>query len=194
MQRMKMAMQCLVALAIFGGIVCVFWPTVNRTQLPQRRVCQSHLKQIALACKQYLQDYDERMPMISTGEQGWADSIQPYLKSWQVFQCPMEKEPPKPLSSDYFLNARVEGAPRNKIPFGGQTILLGEGVDNGATNSHFSELPLDWKTDNPSPAKRHLDGANYAFVDGHVKWLKPEKVSVQTPQESRSPIATFAVR
>jgi prepilin-type processing-associated H-X9-DG protein len=24
--------------------------------------------------------------------------------------------------------------------------------------------------------KRHLDGANYAFVDGHVKWLKEEKI------------------
>ena len=25
--------------------------------------------------------------------------------------------------------------------------------------------------------RRHLEGANYAFVDGHVKWLMPEKIT-----------------
>jgi prepilin-type N-terminal cleavage/methylation domain-containing protein/prepilin-type processing-associated H-X9-DG protein len=28
---------------------------------------------------------------------------------------------------------------------------------------------------------RHLEGANYAFADGHVKWLKPEKLTFDKP-------------
>jgi prepilin-type processing-associated H-X9-DG protein len=29
--------------------------------------------------------------------------------------------------------------------------------------------------------KKHLDGMNFAFVDGHVKWLKPEKMTYDNP-------------
>ena len=28
----------------------------------------------------------------------------------------------------------------------------------------------------PTAAVRHLEGANYAFTDGHVKFYKPEKI------------------
>ena len=28
------------------------------------------------------------------------------------------------------------------------------------------------RTDLSNPAERHLEGANYSFADGHVKWLK----------------------
>jgi prepilin-type processing-associated H-X9-DG protein/prepilin-type N-terminal cleavage/methylation domain-containing protein len=37
-------------------------------------------------------------------------------------------------------------------------------------------------TTNQHPANsalRHLDGANYAFCDGHVKWLKPDQVTIR---------------
>ncbi len=30
---------------------------------------------------------------------------------------------------------------------------------------------------NGGSAIRHLEGANYAFADGHVKWYKPTKIS-----------------
>ncbi|HEX8465042.1 MAG TPA: H-X9-DG-CTERM domain-containing protein, partial [Abditibacterium sp.] len=141
------------------------------------------------------QDYNERLPLISAGKQGWAEEVQPYLKSWQLFQCPAAEkrlDEKGQLSSDYFINARVSGLNESKIPFRGQTLLLGDGIDNGATTSHFSELPLDWKTDDHSPARRHLDGANYAFADGHVKWLKPDQISDQPPNSEVK--STFALR
>jgi prepilin-type processing-associated H-X9-DG protein len=194
MQRKKMAIRFLVALVLFGGIAMILWPVFDRARAPRHWSCQSNLKQIALGYAQYVQDYDECLPLISTGSQGWANSLQPYIKSHQIFQCPSVNNATDKVSSDYFLNARVAGAYLNKIPFVGQTILLGEGVDNGALNAHFSELPLDWKTDEKSPARRHLDGANYAFVDGHVKWFEPNKISVQSPSKARNSTPTFAVR
>ncbi|HEX8463057.1 MAG TPA: H-X9-DG-CTERM domain-containing protein [Abditibacterium sp.] len=33
----------------------------------------------------------------------------------------------------------------------------------------------------PPAAQRHQDGANYLFGDGHVKWFRPEQLSI-TPQ------------
>jgi prepilin-type processing-associated H-X9-DG protein len=33
----------------------------------------------------------------------------------------------------------------------------------------------------PQPTQpRHFDGANYAFLDGHAKWLRPESVRAFT--------------
>ncbi len=51
--------------------------------------------------------------------------------------------------------------------------------------------------DNTSPTatgrggKRHLDGANFAFADGHAKWLRPEKVSNNATSVGG---ATFQIR
>ncbi len=49
--------------------------------------CQSNLKQIGLGLIQYTQDYDERYPLATSkgSEYGWAQEIQPYLKSLQIF-------------------------------------------------------------------------------------------------------------
>jgi prepilin-type processing-associated H-X9-DG protein len=33
---------------------------------------------------------------------------------------------------------------------------------------------------NMESAQRHNEGANYAFVDGHVKWLKPDALCPTT--------------
>ncbi len=50
----------------------------------------------------------------------------------------------------------------------GRTTCAGGGAaqSNGRWNPTATDYPL-----------RHLEGANYAFVDGHVKWYKPEKIT-----------------
>ncbi len=76
------------------------------------------MKQIGLGVLQYLQDYDELYAnLFTTGGNtanppvGWADEIQPYLKSTQIFQCPSETTtqnndyPGSPGHADYFMNA-----------------------------------------------------------------------------------------
>jgi prepilin-type N-terminal cleavage/methylation domain-containing protein/prepilin-type processing-associated H-X9-DG protein len=40
-------------------------------------------------------------------------------------------------------------------------------------------------------AKRHLEGSNYAFADGHVKWYRPEKITINAPS---SGTPTFRVK
>ena len=86
--------ELLVVIAIIAILAAILFPVFARARENARRSsCQSNLKQIGLGILQYTQDYDERFPKISTPVAvappwGWADTIQPYLKSTQIFKCP----------------------------------------------------------------------------------------------------------
>jgi prepilin-type processing-associated H-X9-DG protein len=108
-------------------------------------------------------------------------------------------------------NTSIAGTPgRNLSEFEAVslTILLGDGQNTNATS--FSHGGIDAAASVSGPAKpaydnwkpttvdatrteavRHLEGANYAFVDGHVKWLKQSNVTVDATGVGN---ATFRVR
>src|SRR5690606_945997 len=81
----------------------------------RRASCQSNLKQIGLGFKMCSQDYDERMTLVvvtpKTGwnafvtsdatPSGWADALQPYIKSTAILQCPSEEFKSKTGSGDF---------------------------------------------------------------------------------------------
>lgn len=47
---------------------------------------------------------------------------------------------------------------------------------------------LTWEIMSLAPgAFRHHGGANYVMVDGHVKWLKPDQISSQSPSDGIRP-------
>jgi prepilin-type N-terminal cleavage/methylation domain-containing protein/prepilin-type processing-associated H-X9-DG protein len=87
--------ELLVVIAIIAILASILFPVFGRARENARRSsCQSNLKQIGLGVAQYVQDYDERMPF-STLDSGpdngdWMDTIQPYIKSYQVLKCPSD--------------------------------------------------------------------------------------------------------
>lgn len=92
--------ELLVVIAIISILAAILFPVFARARENARRAsCSSNLKQIALGVLQYTQDYDEKFPLYNSNSAanatpsnpyGWADAIQPYLKSTQIFQCPSE--------------------------------------------------------------------------------------------------------
>lgn len=87
-----------------------------------------------------------------------------------------EDDPTQPQFTDYWLNARLAGKRQSELADGKRTIALGEGNDGAdLTNARYQllEIPQRWLKDEKSPLYRHLDGANFAFADGHVKFIRP---------------------
>ena len=151
----------------------------------------------------YSQDHDEKFPPIIFSDKtvGWANSLQPYLETAQIFQCPSEKHerqdsPYLPGFTDYWMNQNVASMKRENLDNVVATILLGDGDgDSPASTASYAinHLPASWLQSSDSPAKRHLDGANYAFVDGHMKWLKPKQITQEMPAKNKD-IYTFRLK
>jgi prepilin-type processing-associated H-X9-DG protein len=133
---------------------------------------------------------------------GWADALQPYIKNTQVYQCPNDSngddaDPTKPNYCDYWYNANFmvfykgkwTGAPESILGSSSQTVIAGDGGNTtGAPTGDArynqcgdgTSLTKFGQRCAPSPvgfatypgAQIHLDGANFAYADGHVKWIR----------------------
>jgi prepilin-type N-terminal cleavage/methylation domain-containing protein len=78
--------ELLVVIAIVAIIAAILFPVFATVRERGRRtVCQSNLKQIALAMQQYVQDNGGIYPPSPIF---WADAPYSYVKDASVFQCP----------------------------------------------------------------------------------------------------------
>ena len=179
--------ELLVVIAIIAILAAILFPAFARARENARRAsCQSNLKQIGLGIQQYTQDYDDHYPVIDAntgvaGNPGWAYAIQPYVKSEQIFKCPSENSPAPTGAdlatravtngfSDYFLNYNMGGVSLSALNSSANTVMNGDGLGNPASANNNVTSP-------PAAGRAvHLEGANYSFADGHVKWLRPEAV------------------
>lgn len=184
--------ELLVVIAIIALLAAILFPVFARARENARRAsCQSNLKQVALGINMYVQDYDGNFPLDGNPDMatpGWAERLQPQLKSVQVFQCPSEtnKQQLPNDYTDYYLNVWLcnhrEGVPEGIIDYPANTIMNGDGNSNKSNyycdgvKGPFAGCGAGSSTGGPfdptSATVRHLEGANYSFVDGHVKWLK----------------------
>jgi prepilin-type N-terminal cleavage/methylation domain-containing protein/prepilin-type processing-associated H-X9-DG protein len=220
--------ELLVTIAIIAILAAILFPVFARARENARRAsCMSNLKQISLGIRMYTQDFDEHVPPIRINDTpdaqnpyGWADAVQPYVKSTQLFQCPSEEhgalhpndavfKGPKPNEAgagytDYWMNGMTSkttaqgygGKSIAEFAYPAQTVMLGDGGGSWTTSnkpSYYSDSRYSTNgavkttyalgscstTSAPHLAVvmddgsgRHLDGTNFAFADGHVKWIK----------------------
>lgn len=95
-QRLKKGftlIELLVVIAIIALLAAILFPVFGRARENARRSsCSSNLRQIGLAILQYVQDNDEVWPRSKTsssdGQSTFRLTMQPYMKSTQVWLCP----------------------------------------------------------------------------------------------------------
>jgi prepilin-type N-terminal cleavage/methylation domain-containing protein/prepilin-type processing-associated H-X9-DG protein len=168
--------ELLVVIAIIAILASILFPVFARARENARRAsCQSNLKQIGLGILQYTQDYDEKMPFPSYGwvsgsdtaagnnPSDWMDVLQPYLKSYQVLQCPSDASTDLPPALDnqatsYVVNVHGQteslaaGPPFSHTNAGSPVVVGSSSIESPATqlmvadNSSTSGSPSNYQT------------------------------------------------
>jgi prepilin-type N-terminal cleavage/methylation domain-containing protein/prepilin-type processing-associated H-X9-DG protein len=171
--------ELLVVIAIIGLLAAILFPVFARARESARRAsCQSNMKQWTMGWMQYSQDYDDRIPYPYLSK---IATVEPYLKSDTVGLCPSGKSGSIKIAgvrnglglNNAFGAVRADGLRKDW-----HTSLF----KWPAEFAWFTESPKDTGAiiENPLTAgyfsTAHFDGANFAYMDGHVKWLPSSKV------------------
>lgn len=164
--------------------------------------CASNLKQIGLSITQYAQDYDEMLPGQDANDgsiaygQGvawtsipaavtWIGQLQPYLKNAEILICPSSKGIVGAGGSvagsmcSYIANGLTWFQSLGTITKPSETILLSDLAQSmswsrGYPGGYYPTYTpgTGWGFGHMWAYSIHSDGANYLWVDGHVKWVK----------------------
>jgi prepilin-type N-terminal cleavage/methylation domain-containing protein/prepilin-type processing-associated H-X9-DG protein len=208
--------ELLVVIAIIAILAAILFPVFARAREKARQSsCQSNLKQISLAAQMYTQDYDEKIIATGYGSLAWADVMAPYVKNQQIFDCPSAQvrmgintgvtpnhywrrnETGVPSSTWYSYGINAWGlttAPRVVGPQGmamasvarpADVILFCDG--DGASPYAIGAAAFSVTDVNGQVAyKRHNEGLNLAYIDGHVKWGKTQDTVTDGPNATTS--------
>jgi prepilin-type N-terminal cleavage/methylation domain-containing protein/prepilin-type processing-associated H-X9-DG protein len=186
--------EVLVVVAIIGILSAIIFPVFSRAREKSRQAtCANNLRQIALATQMYSADnngkypfwfneFRESNPLPSNKPGiGWAVRISPYIKSNAIFQCPTDSVPAsddpdaaliigQPSFCDYGYNLGLSNESESRFGMPTKTIAFQDDLPLPAWSMMHTQ-------DERNPdAMRHSGSANYAFVDGHVKWLPFDSV------------------
>jgi prepilin-type N-terminal cleavage/methylation domain-containing protein/prepilin-type processing-associated H-X9-DG protein len=162
--------ELLIVLSIVCLLASILLTVFTRVRENGRRaVCQANLKQLALGMQQYVQDYDGKFPPSHDFQ---VQLVSTYIKNDKLFHCPSAAPAQSPNERDYdmtgwldefdFKTNKVTGKHESVVADGATTVLFYEiaGYEEEVKCSCFTGKMV----------VSHFNGANYAFVDGHVKW------------------------
>ena len=196
--------ELLVVIAIIGILAAILFPAFIKARgTAQRIACASNLRQIGMAFMQYTQENDERLPHVQRdggGDLGgWIyfgtfrfpdnpptdfypeqGSIWPYVKDAAIYRCPVDDVATRSGNTYAANGCAFEGTTsirtgKTLSAFEAPTrwLLLAEeeNLSSGTASTDDGYLLVTNGISN-----RHLGGSNIAFLDGHVKWYRPDVV------------------
>jgi len=200
--------ELLVVIAIVAILAAILFPVFARARENARKAnCQSNLKQVATAMLAYVQDYDEcflsgrypgtclfghshqdAAPNAINDYYGWANHLQPYVKNTRVFFCPSTQPTTCTSGSEA---ARITdaygynydgccGRSQATVQYPSDQMMFMDMQNSFVIPS--TPTYTNCMNGMGNGLTRHSDGANVAFVDGHVKWYAANKIRGMIPQ------------
>ena len=185
--------ELLVVIAIIAILAAILFPVFARAREKARQAsCQSNEKQIALAILMYAQDYDEGIsinnvfgsPTEAEGNNNhWEFRIQPYTKNFQLVICPNYGE--------WIVRDECRGyhgyyggytgtcavwqthTKLAKLERPANTVMVGDFRCRRCNMAGDSHGGTCWQGQYEC-YRPHNDMSNCAFMDGHVKAMKPD--------------------
>ena len=156
--------ELLVVIAIIAILAAILFPVFARAREKARTAsCLSNVKQIQLAQIMYMEDYDGLFEGTSPAP---CIVLMPYMKNQQIWTCPSQMAwtyaagPCGGYAINYYLQNTLVHEAALEDPAG--TLCWGE------TDTQFQwQIREDLDS---AISKRHNEGSNYAFCDGHAKW------------------------
>lgn len=194
--------EILVVLAIMGILATLTFAVFSRVrERGNNAVCQSNLKQIALAMHQYVQDNDGTYPYIYDLDGWWSEKLLLYTKNDQIFRCPTASPPLDPnLNHGVFAVYKYNTLRLNRPEYITRTlsdwVVAAESrssLSNHATTIYLNVCDPYPKYEDGNKIvtvqtscgrvmglgknlEQHSNGTNWSFLDGHVKWMTPQQL------------------
>jgi prepilin-type N-terminal cleavage/methylation domain-containing protein/prepilin-type processing-associated H-X9-DG protein len=170
----------------------------------RQTTCASNLRNLGVAVLMYTQDYDEQFPLAAYATSGfafvtWHELTDPYTKNKQIWQCPSSQvsktDAGGKITTHFGYNARYlttiglnlsatyaahSGLSLAAVGSPTETVMLADAKASVSgswcgDDGKFLLPPSDANTDCwGRPNALHGQGSNVLWVDGHVKWRKPE--------------------
>jgi prepilin-type N-terminal cleavage/methylation domain-containing protein/prepilin-type processing-associated H-X9-DG protein len=165
--------ELLVVIAIIAILAAILFPVFAQAREKARSTtCLSNMKQLGTATTMYMQDYDGAYPLAwyQTPQYGFDVVLFPYIKSYQVFECPSNKATPRywegyprmgmqPIPGSYAMNGDISARGGGD----GRTGLTEASVQNPADTILMTEI---WDTRGPTGAKTFHTVQGKKVADG----------------------------
>lgn len=183
--------EMMVVVAIIMVLAAMLFPVFEAAMgKAEATSCVANLYHLGMAARLYSDDYDDRivparLPGVGRTTICWDVSIQPYLHNRLILLCATDESPrrlPNALCELHSYGINLELA-----EVGGylsSALCMGDLADPAScvlfcelNGERFATHGVSYDVDGLSRValRRHGNGANYTFADGHTKWLLPER-------------------
>jgi prepilin-type N-terminal cleavage/methylation domain-containing protein/prepilin-type processing-associated H-X9-DG protein len=183
--------ELLIVIAIIALLAALIFPTFGRAKESGRATaCLSNLHQIGLALQLYVQDNNNRLPVMR--DQSWTSTndlpgpnavLTSHLGNTNAWKCPSDKWPsdtPKPVPA-----ADLTFFAQTGCSYSWNNLLNGEDADHlKAFGLNFDphNIPLMYDKEKFHALRGLSKAVNYLYADGHIKNLLTIEGTIQAPK------------